>query len=195
MKVMRQRSILLGVAFAIAGAATGASLVLSSASSGSRVDATGAFSVFRDTPVAAAPLDLTEVHALQTAQFAKTHESGRKLGRFNSRLLIFPMKEDRGVCSPCSVRPQKIPVHRTALSRTTPLLRRVWRPNISAFWGCNQFVMGRSECNSSGWRSMMWRGPVSKLPVSGAQSGSSTTASISICRESLSIRWATSRPR
>jgi hypothetical protein len=97
--MMRLPSMKLAVLVAAGAAATGASLALTHGSgAGRNFDARSAFAVFASLPAVAPPLEVAASPSLARGDLAQTRVLGANLGRFHSRLFIFPANDDRNVC-------------------------------------------------------------------------------------------------
>jgi hypothetical protein len=92
------RRALIGGTTILAGIAAGLALTMTGTSSGAKFDATDPFSVFADSSAVVPPSDLAAAHGFGKPDFAKTREPARSLGRFGSRLLMFPSNADHSVC-------------------------------------------------------------------------------------------------
>jgi hypothetical protein len=85
---------------AVAGAAAvGSTLALTHRSGASRkLDARSAFAVFHTLPPSAAPAEVANSPSLSRGEIAQTRVLGADLGRFHSRLFIYPANGNRNVC-------------------------------------------------------------------------------------------------
>jgi hypothetical protein len=85
---------------AVAGAAAlGSTLALTHRSGASRkLDARSAFAVFHSLPPSAPPADVANSPSLSRGEIAQTRVLGSGLGRFHSRLFIYPANGNRNVC-------------------------------------------------------------------------------------------------
>jgi hypothetical protein len=84
---------------AAGSAAIGAGLALTHGSgAGPNLDARSAFAVFRSLPPGAPPAEVTNSPNLSRGEIAQTRVLGTGLGRFHSRLFIYPANDNRNVC-------------------------------------------------------------------------------------------------
>jgi hypothetical protein len=85
---------------AVAGAAAvGSTLALTHRSGASgNLDARAAFAVFRQVPPSAPPAEVASSPSLSRGEIAQTRVLGADLGRFHSRLFIYPANGNRNVC-------------------------------------------------------------------------------------------------
>ena len=85
---------------AVAGvAAVGSTLALTHRSGASRnLDARSAFAVFHSLPASAPPAEVANSPSLSRGEIAQTRVLGADLGRFHSRLFIYPANGNRNVC-------------------------------------------------------------------------------------------------
>jgi hypothetical protein len=88
------------VVLAAAGAAAaGSGLALSHGSgAGPNLDVRSAFAVFHSLPPAAPPSEVASSPSLSRGEIAQTRVLGADLGRFHSRLFIYPANDNRNVC-------------------------------------------------------------------------------------------------
>ena len=106
----RRATLVVATLVLLAGAVGAAALVWTNPSdAGPRFDATEAFAVFSKGSPTDVPPDLTMSPTLNgkmppgaprviPVDFSRARELGRHLGRFDSRLLIFPREDNRSVC-------------------------------------------------------------------------------------------------
>jgi hypothetical protein len=84
---------------AVAAAAVGAGFALAHPSGAVRpYDARSAFAVFASQPAVAPPAEVASSPSLSRADLAQTRLLASNLGRFHSRLFIYPERDDRNVC-------------------------------------------------------------------------------------------------
>jgi hypothetical protein len=84
---------------AAAAAAVGSSLAVTHTSgAGRNLDARSAFAVFDSLPAAAPPAEVAKSPGISRGEIAQTRILGSDLGRFHSRLFIYPANGDRNVC-------------------------------------------------------------------------------------------------
>jgi hypothetical protein len=84
---------------AVAAAAVGAGFALAHPSGAGRpYDVRSAFAVFGSQPAVAAPAEVARSPSLSRAEIAQTRLLGSNLGRFHSRLFVYPANDDRNVC-------------------------------------------------------------------------------------------------
>ena len=85
---------------AVAGAAAvGSTLALTHRSAASRnLDARSAFAVFHSLPPSAPPAEVADSPSLSRGEIAQTRVLGADLGRFHSRLFVYPANGNRNVC-------------------------------------------------------------------------------------------------
>src|SRR5207244_1074328 len=82
-----------------AAAAVGSSLALThSSGAGRNLDARSAFAVFDSLPAVAPPAAVAKSPSLSGGDIAQTRVLASDLGRFQSRLFIYPATGDRNVC-------------------------------------------------------------------------------------------------
>ena len=82
-----------------AAAAVGSTLALTHRSGASRnLDARSAFAVFHALPPSAPPAEVANSPSLSRGEIAQTRLLGADLGRFHSRLFIYPANDNRNVC-------------------------------------------------------------------------------------------------
>ena len=82
-----------------AATAVGASLALThSSGAGRNLDARSAFAVFDSLPAVAPAAEVAKSPSLAGGEIAQTRVLGSDLGRFHSRLFIYPANDDRNVC-------------------------------------------------------------------------------------------------
>ncbi len=122
----------------VGGAIAGASLVLAhSSGAGPNFDATDAFSVFKSLPASPSPAEIANSPSLSTrTEIAQTRLLGSGLGRFQSRLVIFPGNHHQNVCFGLVA----VPLTRgwcTAI-RLARQRRRLLLESISASWRPNR---------------------------------------------------------
>jgi hypothetical protein len=88
------------VIVALAGAAAiGSTLALTHRSgAGRNLDARSAFAVFRSLPPSAPPAEVASSPSLSRGDVAQMRLLGADLGRFHSRLFIYPANGNRNVC-------------------------------------------------------------------------------------------------
>jgi hypothetical protein len=87
------------VLVAAVAAAVGTTLALTHRSGASRnLDARSAFAVFHTLPPSAPPAEVASSPSLSRGDVAQTRLLGAGLGRFHSRLFIYPSENDRNVC-------------------------------------------------------------------------------------------------
>jgi hypothetical protein len=97
--VTRSRSTRLIVLAAAVAAAVGSTLALTHRSGASRnLDARSAFAVFHSLPPSPPPAEVERSPSLSRGDVAQTRLLGADLGRFHSRLFIYPSHDDRNVC-------------------------------------------------------------------------------------------------
>jgi hypothetical protein len=96
---MRIRAARLALLAAAGAAAAGSGLALTHRSgAGRNVDARSAFAVFHSLPPSAPPSDVASSPSLSRGEIAQTRILGADLGRFHSRLFIYPANDNRTVC-------------------------------------------------------------------------------------------------
>jgi hypothetical protein len=84
---------------AAGAAAVGSTLALTHRSGASRnLDATSAFAVFRSLPPSPPPAEAAHSPSLSRGDIDQTRLLGADLGRFHSRLFIYPANGSRNVC-------------------------------------------------------------------------------------------------
>jgi hypothetical protein len=94
----RSRRLVLTLVAAVA-AAVGSGLALThSSGAGRNLDARSAFAVFDSLPAVAPPAAVAKSPSLSRGDIAQTRVLGSDLGRFHSRLFIYPANDDRNVC-------------------------------------------------------------------------------------------------
>jgi hypothetical protein len=95
----RSRSTKLVVLVAAGAAAAGSALALTHGSrAGRNLDPRAAFAVFHTLPPSAPPSEVARSPSLSRGDLAQTRLLGAGLGRFHSRLFIYPANGDRNVC-------------------------------------------------------------------------------------------------
>jgi hypothetical protein len=84
---------------AVGAAAAGIGLALAHGSgAGSNLDARSDFAVFHSLPPSAPPAEVASSPSLSRGEIAQTRVLGAGLGRFHSRLFIYPANDNRNVC-------------------------------------------------------------------------------------------------
>ena len=84
---------------AVGAAAAGTGLALTHGSSaGQNLDARSDFGVFRSLPPSAPPAEVASSPSLSRGEIAQTRVLGVGLGRYHSRLFIYPANDNRNVC-------------------------------------------------------------------------------------------------
>src|SRR5437763_13052041 len=82
-----------------AAAAVGSTLALTHRSGASRnLDARSAFAVFHSLPPSPPPAEVARSPSMSGGDIAETRLLGAGLGRFHSRLFIYPANGDRSIC-------------------------------------------------------------------------------------------------
>ena len=95
----RLRSTRVFVLAAAGAAAVALTLALTHRSGASRnLDARSAFAVFRSLPPSPPPAEVSRSPSLSRGDIAQTRILGTDLGRFHSRLFIYPANGNRNVC-------------------------------------------------------------------------------------------------
>jgi hypothetical protein len=95
----KSRSTRLVMLAAVGAAAVGSGLALTHGSgAGRNLDARSAFAVFHSLPPDAPPSEVASSPSLSRGELAQTRVLGADLGRFHSRLYIYPANDNRNVC-------------------------------------------------------------------------------------------------
>jgi hypothetical protein len=97
MKTARSTRLILLVAAGAAAAGSGLALTHGSGA-GRNLDARSDFAVFHSLPPAAPPSEVASSPSLSRGEIAQTRVLGTDLGRFHSRLFIYPANDNRNVC-------------------------------------------------------------------------------------------------
>ena len=97
MKSIRSRRLILLAAAGAAAAGSGLALTHGSGA-GPNLDARSDFAVFHSLPPSAPPSDVASSPSLSRGEIAQTRMLGIDLGRFHSRLFIYPANDNRNVC-------------------------------------------------------------------------------------------------
>ena len=97
MRTSRRTSLMLLAAAGAAAAGSGLALTHGSRA-GQNFDARSAFAVFHSLPPAAAPAEVASSPSLSRGEIAQTRMLATDLGRFHSRLFIYPSNDNRNLC-------------------------------------------------------------------------------------------------
>jgi hypothetical protein len=108
--VRKSRSTNLVLLAAAGAAAAGSALALTHASRGGpNLDVRSDFAVFHSLPPSAPPSEIASSPSLSGGEIAQTRVLGADLGRFHSRLFIYPSNDNRNVCFGLVARSPKDP--------------------------------------------------------------------------------------